>query len=364
MTPRERILTALHHEKPDRTPTDGWFHPEVVERLKKHFQTDVWEDVLRELGVEGWASLSPGVRFAEYEKRAQPRPGHPNSMRGAWMDEHTYEDPWGVRFRRSEDDRYQRFLSGPLEKVESVDDMAGYRFPAPDDVVDPSDYAARVAQLQREGQFVSGGIENPFKRLWHLRGYENALMDYLSNREVLDAIYDPLFALITELAVRATRAGVDMISVVGDVAMQDRIIMGPKPWREVDKPRWAKLTSACRAVNPDIHFFFHSDGKLTDLVDDLVEIGFDVINPIQPECMDPLMVKKRWGNRITLHGCISIQKTLPFGTVADVRNEVETLVRECGRDGGLVLMPSNVIQPDTRLENIIACYHTARDFRP
>jgi uroporphyrinogen decarboxylase len=154
-----------------------------------------------------------------------------------------------------------------------------------------------------------------------------------------------------------------MIKVVGDVAMQDRIIMGPKPWREVDKPRWAKLIAACRAANPAIRFFFHSDGKLTDLVDDLVDVGFTVINPIQPECMDPVMVKKRWGSRITLHGCISIQKTLPFGTVADVRNEVEALIRECGRDGGLVLMPSNVIQPDTALENIIACYHAARNFR-
>ncbi|MBI4025866.1 MAG: hypothetical protein HY360_12850 [Verrucomicrobia bacterium] len=178
---------------------------------------------------------------------------------------------------------------------------------------------------------------------------------------MLEAIYDPLFALAADMCVRMARAGVDMINIVGDVAMQDRIIMGGAALRRADKPRFAKLIAAGRAVNKDLHFFFHSDGKLTDLMDDLVDIGFDVINPIQPECMDPLEIKKRWGHRITLHGCISLQRTLPFGSVADVKREVETLVRECGRNGGLVLMPSNVIQPDTPVENIIACYHTARD---
>lgn len=363
MTPRKRILTTLNHERPDRISTDGWFHPEVATRLKKHFRAAAWSIVLGELGIEGWAELSPHLVFPEYERRTRSRPGHPQSRSLAWIDEDTYEDAWGTRFRMGDSDRYQRWLGGPLETVETVDDLKAYSFPSPDTVVDPDDYASRVAQLKQEGQFVSAGIENPFKRMWHLRGYENALMDYLANREVLDAIYDPLFALATEIALRATRAGVDMIKVVGDVAMQDRIIMGPKPWREVDKPRWAKLIDACREVNKDIRFFFHSDGKLTDLVDDLIDVGFTVLNPIQPECMDPIEVKKRWGDRLTLHGCISIQRTLPFGTVADVRNEVETLIRECGSDGGLVLMPSNVIQPDTPLENIIACYHTARDFR-
>ena len=187
-------------------------------------------------------------------------------------------------------------------------------------------------------------------------------MDYLANVDVLEAVYDRLFALYTEMAVGITRAGVDMIKIVGDVAMQDRVTMGPEPWRRFDKPRMARLIDACRAVNPDVVFFFHSDGQLTELVDDLIDVGFTVINPIQPECMDPVEVKRRWGERITLYGCVSIQRTLPFGSAAEVRCEVEGLIRRCGYNGGLVLMPSNNIQPDTPVENIIACYHAARDF--
>lgn len=364
MTPRQRILTALDHQPPDRTPVDGWFHPEVVVALKRHFQTDDWATVLEHLGIDGWTELAPSIHFAEFDAKAGPRPGHPAGDRAVWIDESTYEDGWGIRFRLGRSDRYQRWLSGPLQSAETSDDVLRYRFPSPDDVRQPPDYANQVAALKAEGRFVTGEIDNPYKRFWHLRGYENALMDYRINVPVLEAVYDRLYPLATELALRMARAGVDMIQVVGDVAMQDRIIMGPELWRKYDKPRWASLIDACRAVNPETIFFFHSDGKLTDLMDDLVDVGFTVINPIQPECMDPVDVKRRWGNRITLHGGISIQRTLPFGTAADVRREVEDLIRACGYNGGLIMMPSNNIQPDTPVENIVACYAAARELDP
>jgi uroporphyrinogen decarboxylase len=175
---------------------------------------------------------------------------------------------------------------------------------------------------------------------------ENVLADYLINRELLEYIYDKLYALYKGMALRMAKAGVDMISITGDIAMQDRIIMGPRPWREVDKPKLANLISECRKIKPDLFFFIHSDGNVWDLMDDFIEIGFNVINPIQPECMDP----------------VEVQKTLPFGSPDDVRKEVENLIKNCGYNGGLVVFPSNVIQPDTPLENIITCFQTARDF--
>jgi len=191
---------------------------------------------------------------------------------------------------------------------------------------------------------------------------DNVLCDYLIHRDFLEALYDRLYRLYGEIAVRMTRAGVDMIRVIGDIAMQDRIIMGPDTWREVDKPRMAKLIADCKAANPDLFMFIHSDGDVTDLMDDLVEIGFDVVNPIQPECMDPVAVKQRYGDRITLHGGVSLQRTLPNGTREEVRAEIEHLIRKCGYNGGLVVFPSNVLQPDTPIENIIACFHAVRDF--
>ena len=362
MTPRQRILATLNHEPPDRTPTDGWFHPEVIESLKRHYNTDDWSVVLGELGIEGWADLSPHLVPAASDGQIVPQTGHASGEPAKWLDERTYEDVWGARFRRGDDGRYREWLYGPLEGAQTAADVERFGIDRIVEICQPHDYAGQVAQLKKEEKFVFANVENPFRRLWNLRGYENALMDYVANVEVLEAVYDPLYELCTEMATQIARAGVDMIRVVGDFAMQDRIIMGPDLWRQFDKPRMAALIAAARQVNPDVAMFVHSDGMLTDLMDDLIEIGFNVINPIQPECMDPLEVKRRWGDRITLHGCISIQRTLPFGSVDDVRHEVETLIRQCGYNGGLVLLPSNNIQPDTPIENILACYHTARDF--
>ncbi len=279
-----------------------------------------------------------------------------------WLDDRTYEDAWGVQHRKGKDDWYEEWVSGPLSSAQTVSDIEEYSFPTTAQISKRENYEEQIQQIKDQDNFVSGGIPNPYKEAWMLRGMDNILADYLINREILECIYDHLYELYGEIARRMTRAGVDMVTVTGDIAMQDRIVMGPEPWREVDKPRLAKLIQECRDINPDVHFYIHSDGNVMDLMDDIVDIGFNVINPIQPECMDPVEVKKRWGDRITLHGGISLQKTLPFGSAADVREEVEHLIRNCGYNGGLVVFPSNVIQPDTSPENIITCFHTARDF--
>ncbi|HJP29305.1 MAG: uroporphyrinogen decarboxylase family protein [Candidatus Latescibacteria bacterium] len=362
MTPRERILRALHRQLPDRTPTDGWFHPVVQTRLKQHYQTDSWEQVLAELGVEGWAGCGVGLRFPEWEERRTERPGAAPGQRNLWLDENTHEDGWGVQHRIGAGGWYEEWVDGPLTRAESVRDVDQCGLPTADNIVEPDNYEERVADLKQSGQFVSGGIPNPYKMAWMLRGMDNVLADYLINRPLLEALYDRLYALYTEMAVRMTRGGVDMITITGDIAMQDRIIMGPDTWRAVDRPRLQALIDACRAVNPDVLLYIHSDGDVTDLMQDFVDMGFDVVNPLQPECIDPAEVKRLYGDRIALHGGVSLQKTLPFGTTDEVRDEVEQLIRSCGYDGGLVVFPSNVIQPDTPIENIVACFHAARDF--
>jgi uroporphyrinogen decarboxylase len=362
MTPRERIVAALSHRVPDRTPTYGWFHHEVQRRLKEHYHTDDWDCVLAQLGIEGWAGLAPWLDFPGFRERATLRPGPLPGTPVVWLDERTYEDEWGVRYRLGEGGWYEEWVGGPLVDAETVADIERAALPTTAQIREPEDYAGQVAALKARELFVTGGIANPYLRAWELRGMHNVLADYLINRGLLEALYDRLYELFGEMTKRMARAGVDMICVTGDIAMQDRIIMGPQSWRAVDKPRLARLIADCRAINPDVFFYIHSDGNVMALMDDLVEIGFNVINPIQPECMDPFEVKRRWGDRITLHGGISLQRTLPFGTPEQVREEVEALIRGCGYDGGLVVFPSNVIQPDTTVENVIACFHAARDF--
>jgi uroporphyrinogen decarboxylase len=364
MTPRERIQATLEHRIPDHTPAEAWIHDEVVRRLKEHYRTDSWEEVLADLGLVGWKGASVRLRVPAFEERAERRTYKQMTRRGIWRDERTYENAWGMVHRIGESGWYEEWVEGPLVEADGEDPavVSAFDMPGTGNIDESDDYAERISRLKAEGNWVSGGVPNPYKTAWQLRGMDNVLADYLIHRDFLEALYDRLYALYTEMAVRMVRGGVDMIRVVGDIAMQDRIIMGPDTWREVDKPRLAKFIAACKETNPDVFLFIHTDGNATDLLDDIVEIGFDVVNPIQPECMDPVEVKRRYGDRITLHGGVSLQRTLPHGTPAEVRAEIEELIRKCGYDGGLVVFPSNVVQPDTPIENIQACFYAAKEF--
>jgi len=274
-------------------------------------------------------------------------------------DDRTFEDEWGVVQRVGKDGKYVEWVSGPLTDAEDPNE---YDFPGADRIVDDPDLAQRIAGARESGRFVSSSVTMPYKLAWMLRGMENLLADYLVNRPFVEELYDQIYGLWGEILRRCTAAGVDMIGFGGDIAMQDRLIMGPESWRAVDKPRLAEAIASCKAINPDLHVFIHSDGDLRAIMPDLIEIGFDVIDPIQPECMDPVWVKQEYGDRITLHGCGSLQKTLPFGRPDDCREEVERLIETCGYDGGLVLRVSNAIGFDVPVENVAAWFEAARDY--
>jgi uroporphyrinogen decarboxylase len=217
--------------------------------------------------------------------------------------------------------------------------------------------------LKADGFWVEGsGGRHPFKQAWHMRGFENFLCDYLANPDWVEGIYSRLTDYNVHVCRALAEAGVDMIDYWGDVAMQDRMIVPPDRWRSLDKPVWRRIIAETRKVNPDVRFFFHSDGDVTPIIDDVIEVGFDVLNPLQPECVNPARVKAVWGDRITLDGGGSVQRTLPRGTLEDVRAEVDFLMTHCAYNGGYVFRASNVVQFGGPLENIVAFYEMARDY--
>lgn len=365
MNPRERIVRTVNHELADHVPLKISPRDEVRRELLAHFRTDDWREVERQLGVEGWAGAGVGIRWDEWNAREdlEVRPGDwpGSSGKYIWHDDVTYEDCWGVIQRVGAGGKYVEYIRGPLEDA-TIADLERYPFPGPDRLGDSSGLAARVQQLKDEGYWVGAGVEQPYKTAWRLRGMEQNLMDYLIGKDFKHALYDRIYETWTEIIRRCAAAGVDQFSIGGDIAMQDRLIMSVASWREIDKPRLAALIAAGREIKPDLHIFIHSDGNLMEIMDDLIEIGFDIINPIQPECMDPFEVKRRWGDIITMDGCGSIQYVLPFGTVDDVRKHVTDLIEGCAYNGGLILAPSNAVQFDTPLDNLLAFYETAVEY--
>jgi uroporphyrinogen decarboxylase len=122
-----------------------------------------------------------------------------------------------------------------------------------------------------------------------------------------------------------------------------------------------RVIRAAKEVKPSILVFYHSDGNVWDAIPDLIEAGIDVLNPVQPECMDPAQVKNEFGDRLSFFGTISVQRTMPFGTPDDIRTEVRTRMETIGRNGGLLLSPSHVLQPDTPWENIVAFFEAIEE---
>jgi uroporphyrinogen decarboxylase len=343
MTPRERVLRCLNHQTADRVPLSGSFRPEVWVKLEEHFGTNDRSLISEKLGLD---FKSVGMRAS---REFLERSGGTGTIR---HDDGSYEDEWGIRQVQS--GPYMKYVYHPLADERNLDT---YKFPSLEDRFEG--VRERVERL-KQSYVVSAGTGTFFRDSWNLRGLEAFLVDIPTESLFLTKLLDRLLEYKLEIIRQFAQAGVDIISIGGDIAMHTQLFMEPDLWRKHFKWRDAMLIEEARKYGVK-HFFFHTDGNLMEVMEDLIEIGFDIIDPIQPECMNPYEVKERFGDRMTLHGTISSQQTLPFGTVEDVRNEVRERIQRCGRDGGLVIAPNNVVQFDVPLENLLAVYETAKE---
>jgi uroporphyrinogen-III decarboxylase len=195
---------------------------------------------------------------------------------------------------------------------------------------------------------------------WALRGYQQLLMDLVGDPDLADRILEIPFRYHLAAAERLAAMGVDMLWTGDDIGSQRGMLMAPDTWRRFLKPRMAELISRVKAIKPDLLVAYHTDGDVREVIGDLIEIGVDVLNPVQPACMDPAELKRDYGERLLFWGSIDEQKTLPFGSPADVEAEIRLRLETIGRGGGLILGPTHHVQLDTPLENLWAMVDTIR----
>lgn len=353
MTPRERVATALHHEAPDRCPFQASFTPEFAARLRAdldlrdrsqhnphgggntyELERALHQDLL--LTSVGWAN--------SYYQDTRP---YVDEWGVGW-DVHPYETPFGRG-------HYTEIASHPL-----ADETAIVDYQAPDPCRPERYRAARqmVADFGKEYWIVGVTVTTIFETAWALRGLEQMLLDLTLDPDLADTILEIPYRFHLEAARELTRLGVDMIWLGDDVGTQRQMLMSPAMWRRFLKPRMATLVSEIKAINPDVKVAYHTDGNVLPIIPELIEIGIDVLNPIQPASMDPAAVKKAFGDRLCFWGTIDEQHTLPFGTPQDVVREVQQRLDTIGRDGGLILAPTHNVQLDTPLPNFWALVDT------
>ena len=359
MTSRERVLAACHHKTPDRVPCDTWFRDDVREKFQAWLGIKTEEELNKFIGSD-LRTIGCKWNNPEYNAKCNGVLGDHVELTGGRFIFHengVFEDMWGVLQKNGKSGLYTEWVGGPFVDAEDAEELDDFNWPKMEYIESQESVNKRVQALRDLGDFaIQGSVSNPYKTSWQVRGMENILCDMLINEDMAIGLMERFGAYYKEMGCRLVRAGVDIMRIVGDIATQNSLLFSIDVYKRIMKPVLQDMIHAFKEINPDLLMFFHSDGCLDMVMDELIDTGFDIINPIQPECMDVFAVKDKYGDKITMHGTVSIQELLPFGSVEDVHREVRKIIDYCGRDGGLIICPANLIQNDTPMENILALY--------
>ncbi|MBW1995204.1 MAG: hypothetical protein JRI77_12260 [Deltaproteobacteria bacterium] len=375
MKPRDRLLAALNHEEPDRIPLDlGGINTSLMlgthDRLKHHLGMEdlktellskTWqiaktaEPILERLSIDT-RYIFPEIKLKETESEKQQQHEHD-----------CFIDEWGVKRRFVL--HYYEMESHPLKDAKGIEDIESYPWPDPEEFVVLDGLKQRTRDLRLHTDYAVVGYmggASIFEQAWYLRSYTELLIDFMVNKDFAHALLSKI------LSVRKRNADIylaevgeylDVYQSGNDSATQENPAMSPQLYREMLKPYHAELFQYVKERTP-AKLYFHSCGAVAELVDDLIEIGVDALNPVQVSAkgMDTAQLKRRYGDRIAFWGAIDSQKALPFGTVEDVCNEVRRRVRDLAPAGGYVLAGVHNLQPAIPPENIVAMYQEGARF--
>jgi len=349
---RERVVAALSHETPDQCPWQATFTPEFAERLRADLHLDATAGAHNPHGGGNPCDLE----MALDQDVLITSVGWANSYYGKGSE---YVDEWGVGWVSVPYDtpygggRYTEPRVHPLADADA-DAVARYRPPDPGRPELYADAERLIAEHGAEYWIVGSTVTTIFETAWALRGLEQMLTDFIDNPDLADAVLEIPYRYHLAAAETLVRMGVGMIWLGDDVGHQQGMLISPRHWRRFLKPRMAHIIERLKAINPQLKVAYHSDGCVYAIIPELIEIGLDVLNPVQPAAMDPSWLKREYGKDLCFWGSMDEQYTLPFGSPDEVRQEVLKRIATLGAGGGLILAPTHHLQLDTPLENFWA----------
>ena len=353
MNSLERVQAASRREIPDRPATGLRCTPEAWAMLRQHLGVETNYDVLDVLDIDlRWIPLS----FIG----PQDRSGSPLLSEGT--------DFWGCRTRKvvNEFNTYYEFEFHPLQTAETIQDIDRHDWPD----LDWWDYAGvqhsiELANRQepRACMFFAGGV---FETPWYLRGMEKFLMDIYTSPEIVDAICSKVELYYRQRAIRVlevANGGIHVVGSGGDIGSQRGMMLSPELWRQRIKPYSGRLISTFKQMG--LLTFYHSCGSIVPVIEDLIEVGLDFLDPIQVTAagMTPEELFPAFGDRLSFHGAIDEVGLLPHATAKEVYDETTRIIGILGQNGGYIVAPSHQVQGDTPPENVVAVFQAAKDYR-
>lgn len=360
MDSRERVALTLAHQEADRVPIDYWATSEVNAGLLKHFGFSTLEQLLRHFDVD--FRYIEGPRYIGPELALRP--------------DGAKEDHFGVPRRAvsygqgAKGGTYSEVAAYPLESATTVEEIENYpKWPRPEwfDYECVREQARQARATGKVVVFMGDRLNRcaQLKPAMYVRGVEQILVDMMINQDIARAIFGRIAGFYTEYARRtleAAEGNIDLFFTGDDFGTQDNLFMPVALWRNLLKAGFKNFIDlghrhGCKVAH-------HTCGCVAPLVEELIDCKLDILNPLQPDTakMDYAAIKKKFGGRIGFHGAISIQKTMPYGTPDDIRNEVKDRAKHLAPGGGFIFCTAHNIQADTAIENVIALFDAYKKF--
>jgi uroporphyrinogen decarboxylase len=374
MTSRERVVTTLNHQEPDRVPFDCPLGYQAYTRLRDLLGFIETKKILPS-GPD--LSIHPSIEFLREMKADLIYVGL-----GSGRDEppfelgiDTYTDEWGIQYSRL-DGLYgisYEVTNHPLANA-TVDDLNHYAWPDPNDLTRVEGLRDKCEAIYKNTDFAIVGRFNTsiFEQAFGLRGLEQFLIDMVVNRDFACALLDKTTDIaigMLDAGMRACGEYIQILRLAGDdMGHQSGTILSPRTFRSIIKSRFARLYTYARKlfleINPYVKMMAHTDGDVYSLIPDYIEMGLDALNPVQPGVthMDHKILKKEFGNKLSFHAGIDIQHLLPHGTPEEVKAETKRTIRTLGPGGGYIVAPTHYLLPDIPPENVLALRDAVMEF--
>jgi uroporphyrinogen decarboxylase len=339
MTSRERVLTALAHQQPDRTPCDFWAEEPTWRRLLDHLGHTDKERLLQQLGVD--------VRHLDARTPPERALGR-GLYQNYWGERYVYNPtPWGPM---------REDVKGALSQAQAFEELDAFRWPTPD-CFDHTDLA-RQAQRFPDSALVYG-FADVWQRPALVRGWEEMFLDMVERpawAHFLCRKFTDFYLEDYTRAAEVTRGRIDLYLLISDLGSQRGPLISSRMFREFVAPYLKEMIDRIHSLGGRV--LYHSCGAIQLFIPDLVSLGVDVLDPIQPVNaeMAPEALKSAFGDRLCFHGGIDMQRLLPRAAPAQVRAEARRYCESLGRQGGYILGPAHLFQPDVPPENILAMY--------
>jgi uroporphyrinogen decarboxylase len=354
MNSRERVLRALRRDGlPDRVPLQFDLSRPLLEAFSQKldipigWQPNYYEDLkYRTSGNE--------IRVAMGSDCVLVGGGVPAGFEPEQTDDGCIVNEFGMKMKMGL--AWYDVVEGPLEQAGTVGEVRDLPFPDPTDEARFVD-ARRTIDRYRGEAFIIGDVElTMFEMAWHMTGLQKFMTDMAMGEPYIEALLDRTMEFSIAIGRRLVELGVDGIWTGDDFGAQNGMMISPDMWRRLFKPRMAEVFRQFRAVNPDVVVMYHCDGAIAPILDDLIEIGLDVFNPVQPNVPghEPHELKARFGDRLSFWGAIDQQQLLPLGSPDEIDADVKAKIDALGSGGGYMVAPAHILQGDTPLENVEA----------